>query len=163
MIFEGELFTRWGFWDQSGKCDRFSLCLVQSVSKHKLSLIQSNPNKLSVNWDNCTQSLTVKFFNLLILRANMFQNFQWEKKKYSNGKSECSMNHTSHSYRKEVLPDVPLASVRGKQMNEKGKCALSFRDKSKWKLAAQTLYATWFCCVKFWVANASFDIDHLWH
>lgn len=56
----------------------------------------------------------------------------------------CSMNHTSHSYRKEVLSDVPLASDRGKEMNEKVECAQSSGDKIKWKLAAQTLYATWF-------------------
>lgn len=72
-----------------------------------------------------------------------------------------SMNHTSYSYRKEVLSDVPLASIRGKQMNEKDECAQSSGDKIKWKLAAQALYATWFCRVKFWVANAIFDIDHL--
>lgn len=73
----------------------------------------------------------------------------------------CLMNHTSHSCRKEFLADVPLAGVRGKQMNEKAECAQSLGDKSKWKLAAQAPYATWFCCVKFWVANTIFDIDHL--
>lgn len=46
-------------------------------------------------------------------------------------------------------------------MNEKVERAQSSGDKIKWKLAAQALYATWFCCVKFWVANAIFDIDHL--